>query len=99
MRLRPQDVKRYSQFLALTSIEEINIDEDTLSSEFSLNFALNEKDEAEIGGSSGTASSTVQTDLSLVNIDDELATYLAKLNDGRPISPEFLCEHFTREFN
>ncbi|KAK6733208.1 hypothetical protein RB195_017144 [Necator americanus] len=82
-------------YLPLSRSSQINFDEDTLSSEFSLNLAVRE--EGEQGESSGTASSTVQTDLSLVNIDEELATYLAKLNDGRPISPEgmnFIAKHF-----
>ncbi|EYC20140.1 hypothetical protein Y032_0022g468 [Ancylostoma ceylanicum] len=83
-------------YLPLSRSSQINYDEDTLSSEFSLNLAVREE-EAEHEESCGTASSTVQTDLSLVNIDEELAAYLAKLNDGRPISPEgmnFIAKHF-----
>ncbi|VDO65821.1 unnamed protein product [Heligmosomoides polygyrus] len=67
---------------------EINFDDDTFSSEFSLNLVVREEGEVENGESSGTTSSTVQTDLSLVNIDEELAACLSKLNDGRALSPE-----------
>ncbi|XGW10921.1 hypothetical protein V3C99_012432 [Haemonchus contortus] len=84
-------------YLPLSRSSQINYDEDTFSSAFSLNLVVREEGEAENGESSGTASSTVQTDLSLVNIDEELANYLQKLNDGRPISPEgmnFIAKHF-----
>ena len=36
---------------------------------------------------SGTGTS-VQTDLSLLNVEEKVAAYLEKLNDGKPISEE-----------
>ncbi|KAJ1368360.1 hypothetical protein KIN20_029480 [Parelaphostrongylus tenuis] len=82
-------------YLPLSRSSQINYIEEDLSSEFSLNLAVQEVVENE--ESSGTASSTTQTELSLVNIDEKLVTSLSKLNDGRPVSPEgmnFIAKHF-----
>uniref|UniRef100_A0A1I7XTV1 Uncharacterized protein n=1 Tax=Heterorhabditis bacteriophora TaxID=37862 RepID=A0A1I7XTV1_HETBA len=83
-------------YLPLSRSSNINYDCDTLSSDFSLNLALH--DTEELGHSNtDTASSTVQTDLSLINIEDEVAAYLTKLNEGRPISPEVRNKEWSKK--
>ncbi|PAV89473.1 hypothetical protein WR25_03403 [Diploscapter pachys] len=76
-------------YLPLSRSSNINCDEDTLSSEFSVSLAAETTTDIEEPGPSESGTGTsVQTDLSLLNVEEKVAAYLEKLNDGKPISEE-----------